>query len=68
LKPDKFKQPTPVMQLTALRSSLEGHWSNWEDDNITSEKLAAVVAIHLEDLQALEPHLEAGKWIEEKKS
>jgi hypothetical protein len=60
----KFKQPTPAMQLTAIRSSLEGHLTNVEEGFSSTQKLLLVVEEHLKLIEDLEPHLKLARWID----
>jgi hypothetical protein len=57
-----WKQPTPVMQLTAIRASIEGHFSNWCDGIISTKKFRERMDFFLEELSELEPYLEKGEW------
>jgi hypothetical protein len=60
-----FKQPTPAMQLTAIRSSLEGHLTNVEEGFSSTQKLFLwVVEEHLKLIEDLEPHLKLARWID----
>ena len=58
-----WRQPSPMMQLITIISSLEGNTMNWEDAIITDRKYAAHAAEHSEQLSALLPYLEKGIWV-----
>ncbi len=64
MKNKAFKQPTPAMQLTAIRSSLEGHLTNVEEGFSSTQKLLLVVKEHLKLIEDLEPHLKLARWID----
>lgn len=62
VKDQRWKQPTPQMQLITIRASLDGHLSNFEDGIISSYRLIMMLKEHLEQIEQLEPFLVSNNW------
>jgi hypothetical protein len=59
----EWKQPTPAMQLQALKGALEGEMSNWLDGIYDFNTYLGKLQARTLELQALKPHLEAEQWL-----
>lgn len=56
-RPEKYKQPDPAMQITAIISSLSGHKSNFEDGIINFDTFSKSFDNHIEELLELSKDL-----------
>lgn len=61
-KNPRWKQPTPAMEHVCIVSSLEGHYSNWEDGVIGNLLFSIECKHNIDMLKALQPFLEKGSW------
>lgn len=69
----EWRQPTPLMQYTAIRSAIEGHVSNLGDHTADSGRAfirtVGALAILCDHLRDLEPFLAGeGTWVDRNKS
>jgi hypothetical protein len=64
----KFRQPSPVMQLRAEYSSIEGNFSIWQDEIISDTKFTERLHRHLANVKEICEHMErtgrADSWEE----
>lgn len=58
----RWRQPTPMMQLTALLFGIEGHKCNHDEGLITDQQYIEVVTQYIDELYALRPFVELGHW------
>lgn len=61
-KDPRWRQPTPMMQLTALVGSFEGHKMNHDEVITTDTQYIRACNEHIEMLFNLRPFVERGSW------
>ncbi len=57
-----WRQPTPIMQLIAIKSNVDGHRLNCVERLITPEKFELKFCEFLDELEELMFFIELGRW------
>jgi ribosomal protein S27AE len=59
----KFRQPTPLMQLQATLSALEGNYYCWSEGLTPEARFRLITDRLFADIRELQPHLNNGAWL-----
>lgn len=60
-----WTQTTPANEFTVIRMSMEGNFDNYIDGIIDEPTMRMRMMRSFDALNALDPHLKAGRWMDE---
>jgi len=61
-KRETWRQPTPIVQLTVVNMSIQGHMHNFREGIIPHEKYLARLEEYVQELDELTFFIELGRW------